>query len=129
MARRHLRLLFRLARFGPNLLPLGDALRREERLQREAFLDREGAGADADQQQVRRFLHDAPGDGCGVANVFHPGDAAAGQGLAVHDTGVEGHGADRIAQAAIADGVDRRIVLDGLRTRQGRIEGRLAGAE
>ena len=97
------------------LLPLGDALRRVQRLQRKALLHGELLRPLADQQDVRRLLHDAPGHGGGVADVLQAGHAAAGQRLAVHDAGVELHRADGVAQAAEADRVDLRIVLDGLR--------------
>ena len=49
-----------------------------------------------------------------MAHVLQPGDGAAGERLAVHHAGVELHGADGVGQAAVADRVDLRIVLDGL---------------
>ena len=64
-----------------------------------------------------------------MADVFQAGDAAAGQGVAVHDAGIELHGADRVGQTAVADRVDLGIVLDGLRPGDGGVQGRLALAQ
>src|SRR5205814_1867130 len=87
---------------------------------------REQAGPLADQEQVRRPLHDAAGERGDVAHVLDGGDGPGAERLAVHHAGVELHGADAVAQAAEADGADVGIVLDRLRPRERRVERRAA---
>ncbi len=61
-----------------------------------------------------------------MADVLNAGHGAAGEGLAVHDAGIELHGPDGIADAAVADRIDGRVVLDGLCPGDGGVQGRLA---
>ncbi len=68
----------------------------------------------ADEEDVRRALHDAAGKGGGVADIFDGGDGAAAERAAVHDTGVQADRADAVGQAAVADAVDRGVIFDGL---------------
>jgi len=109
------------------LLPGGDAGGRVQTFEREALFDREEAGAVADEHQVRRLLHDLARQRGDVTYVLDAGDRAAIKGAAVHDASVEGHRADAIREAAVADGINRRIVLDRLRSRERGVESRSVG--
>ena len=97
-------------------LPLLAALRRIEVGVVDA-LDAHGCGelfrAVAHEQDVRRVLHDATGEGDGVLDGLHAGDRAAAEGGAVHDGGVE------LVRAVVGEdralaGVEERVFFEGL---------------
>src|SRR5207248_10865022 len=79
---------------------------------------------------VAGLLQRAAGERRRVLDVLDAGDRPAGERLAVHDAGVEREPAEPVGQAAEPDrGADRVVVLDRLRPRQGRVQGRLALGE
>ncbi len=86
------------------------------------MLHGERACAVADEQDVGRPFHDAACDRRGVADVFKAADRAARQRVAVHDAGIERNRADRVGDAAKTDGIDLRIILDGLGPSDGGIQ-------
>ena len=57
------------------------------------LLPGEGLGAIEGEVDVRRLLHDEPGEGDGVDDGGESGDGAAAQGVAVHDGGLHLDGA------------------------------------
>ena len=73
---------------GPAFFPRGETFRGVQRLQGKALLDTEQARPFPDEKEVRRFFHDAPGEGRGVANVLQARHGPASQGGAVHHAGV-----------------------------------------
>ena len=116
-----------VAGFGFGLLPLLDAQRCVQTFEWEAFLDGELLRTESDKKGVWQMFHDAFGQGGGVADVLHAGDAAAAQHRAFHHAGIDGDIPGRVAESAEANRVDGRIIFHGLSAGNGGIQWRMTG--
>src|SRR5690606_30021780 len=72
---------------------------------------RENLGAFADQENVRRFLHDFAGERNRISDVFYGGDGAGILVAAVHDGGVEFSGSF-IGEDGTATGVEKGRIFE-----------------
>src|SRR5207249_9836108 len=76
--------------------PFGKALWRMQALEWKTVLQRKPARPLADEQDMRRLLHDQPSPGAGMADVFQSSHGTAAERLAVHDAGIQLNGADSV---------------------------------
>ena len=99
---------------GPEFaIPLKLLLRGEVGLRLPAYAgdDTEVVGPGADEQDVRRVLHDPARQGDRVADVLHSGHRAAGQSASVHDRGIHLVGSDGREDGTSA-GIEARVVFE-----------------